>query len=167
MTMAVQVQPTASLADVRYQWDADTDILTVTLAPPPERGGASGSVEVQGVDGSWLTLDVVAGCIGGLQVAVWPTVKKRRSLTPPPVAEAADAALAGAGDPGDIVAFEVSAPVAAEADDAEHSFHFLLGRGRPARTVRIARDVLLELDDRLRVSGVWLLNVPPSPHSTT
>lgn len=166
MNMAVQVQPTTTLADVQYRWDADTDILTVTLAPPPGRGGASGSVEVQGSDGSWLTLDVVDGCIGGLQVAVWPTVKKRRSLTPPAVSEAADAALADAADPSDIVAFEVSAPVAAEADDGEHSFHFLLGRGRPARTVRIARDVLLELDDRLHVYGVWLLNVPPSPHST-
>ena len=32
-----------------------------------------------------------------------------------------------------------------------------------ARTVRIARNVLLDLDEHEVLSGLWLLNVPPFP----
>lgn len=162
MTIAVQVAPTAKLAEAHYRWDADTDILTVSLALPSGRGGASGSVELQGADGSWLTLDVVEGRIGGFQVAVWPRVTKRAALAPPEEAEAVSAALAGA-TVGDVLALEVTTRVAAEADAGEHLFHFCFGPRRPARAVRIARDVLLELDERRRIAGLWLLNVPPFP----
>jgi hypothetical protein len=34
---------------------------------------------------------------------------------------------------------------------------------RPARAIRFARDLLLELDERDRIAGLWLLNVPPFP----
>jgi hypothetical protein len=29
--------------------------------------------------------------------------------------------------------------------------------------VRLARDLLLDVDDKSHISGLWLLNVPPSP----
>ena len=52
---------------------------------------------------------------------------------------------------------------AAESDRAERTIHFRVGPRRPARAVRIARDVLLDVDARERIAGVWLLNVPPFP----
>ena len=60
-------------------------------------------------------------------------------------------------------AVEVDTPVAAESDDDERTIHFRLGPGRQVRTVRIARDMLLDIDTRDRLAGVWLLDVPPFP----
>jgi hypothetical protein len=42
--------------------------------------------------------------------------------------------------------------------------HFRLGKPRPVRTVRLGHDLLLEVDpESLRIAGLWMLNVPPSP----
>jgi hypothetical protein len=51
----------------------------------------------------------------------------------------------------------------AEADREERTIHFRIGKRRPVRTVRLAKDILLEVDTRDYLAGVWLLNVPPSP----
>ena len=83
MSVAVQLEPAANVPAVEYRWDADTDILTARLRGANGRTGMSGSVEVEGSDGSWLILDVASGCIDGVEVAVWPDVHKRRGLAPP------------------------------------------------------------------------------------
>ena len=88
MTVAVQLEPAASVPAVEYRWDADTEILTARLRGANGRTGMSGSVELEGSDGSWLILDVASGCIDGVEVAVWPDVHKRRGLAPPAAEEA-------------------------------------------------------------------------------
>ena len=50
-----------------------------------------------------------------------------------------------------------------EADEAEQVFHFMLGRRRQTRTVRFARDILVDVDGSNHLAGLWLLNVPPFP----
>ena len=126
----------------------------------------NGAIEVEGTDGSWLTLEIVRGRIGGVQVAVWPTVHRRAALSPPPAppcaafAQAADDAPARPAGP---VSLELSARVAVETDGAERSFHFVIGPPRATESARIADDLVLELDSRRRLAGLWLLNVPPFP----
>jgi hypothetical protein len=176
MSLTVQLAPIHDLPGVRYQWDPDTDILSATVDAPPDgaagavREGApaavhSGAIEVEGTDGSWLTLEIVRGRIGGVQVAVWPTVRRRTALTPPaaPACAAFAQAEEGAAAAPGPVSLELSARVAVETDGAERIFHFLIGPPRPTETARIAADVVLELDSRRRLAGVWLLNVPPFP----
>ena len=52
----------------------------------------------------------------------------------------------------------------AEADDTQRVIHFRLGKPRPVRTVRLGKDLLLDVDpESLRIAGLWMLNVPPSP----
>jgi hypothetical protein len=51
----------------------------------------------------------------------------------------------------------------AEADDSERTIHFRLGPSRQTKTVRIARDILIDVDGKDRIAGVWLLAVPPFP----
>jgi hypothetical protein len=51
----------------------------------------------------------------------------------------------------------------AESDEAERVIHFRVGSKRDVRAVRVARDLLLELDTQSRIAGLWLLNVPPLP----
>jgi len=63
----------------------------------------------------------------------------------------------------DVASLEVETPMMAEADEAERIFHFILGKSRPTRTVRFARDLMVDVDGSNNLAGVWLLNVPPFP----
>ena len=84
MSIAVRVEPLhGTPSDVEYRWDTDTDILTANLRARAVGEGASGSVEIEGSDGSWLILDLNGGSMHGVEVAVWPEVRKRSSLAPP------------------------------------------------------------------------------------
>ncbi|HEY0994876.1 MAG TPA: hypothetical protein VGD77_02680 [Gemmatimonadaceae bacterium] len=163
MQIPLQIEPSnGALADVDYRWDPDTDILSAQLRPGAVGEGASGAVEVEGKDGSWLTFDLTSGRIHGVEVAVWPTVQKFSILTPP--AEVEDArAVVRARDGRAVASLEVNTSVLAEADHAERVIHFRLGGGNRARTVRLGRDLLLDLDAQSHLAGVWLLNVPPFP----
>jgi hypothetical protein len=161
VNIVVQVEPSAAdPAEVEYRWDADTDILTAHCRPSGVREGLKGSVELTGGDGSWVNLDIAAGSIVGVEVAVWPPVQRRRTLQPP-AAEPAHLVVAPRRPATGIADFEVDSGLVAESDEAEQTIHFRIGKGRAARTVRIARDILIDVDRVSRLAGVWLLNVPP------
>ncbi len=169
MSVALQLEPALALPAVEYRWDSDTRILSAAVTgdhgeDAPLVRGANGSVEVEGEDGSWLTLDLDDGCVRGVQVAVWPSVRRQPGLSPPPARVGRARLMLPAGTAADVVlSLEVTAPLRAEADPGEENFHFVLGRKRAAVSVAIAADILLELDDRDHLSGLWLLNVPPTP----
>ena len=164
MSFAVQIEPAqGGIPDVDYRWDTDTDILTVAVRARAVGEGLCGSVELMGGDGAWLNLDVTAGRIHGVEVAVWPDVQKVAKLAPPTVIEDGRVAvpLRKLGD--DVGSVSIDTALAAESDQAERTIHFRVGPARTARTVRIARDLLLEVDPQGRIAGLWLLNVPPFP----
>ena len=164
MNIPVRIEPGAgSPAPVAYRWDEDTDILTAQVGDG--KGGRSLSVDVEGSDGSWLILDVSDERIRGVEVAVWPTVQKRSDLKPPAEIESVHVKVGREHSTNTVNAVEVDTPVAAESDHDERTIHFRLGHGREVRTVRIARDMLLDIDSRDRLAGVWLLEVPPVPVS--
>lgn len=165
MNIAIRIEPGngANEAPVEYRWDADTDILTAAVRQGVVGEGMTGSVEVMGSDSSCLLFDVTSGRINGVEVAVWPDVRKQTALQPPAQFEDARVTLpARASQPG-IASLNVDLSLIAEADSAERTFHFRIGTARAARVVRIARDILLDVDERSRLAGVWLLNVPPFP----
>jgi hypothetical protein len=160
----VRVEPAAGAAPaVEYRWDADTEILSAQLKPRSSGKGMSGSVELEGSDGSWLILDVSSGHINGVEVAVWPEVRMRSSLKPPGTVEDATVVVPARNSQPDVASLEVETPMMAEADEAERIFHFILGKSRPTRTVRFARDLMVDVDGSNNLAGVWLLNVPPFP----
>jgi hypothetical protein len=162
VSIAVRVEAlNGTPGDVEYRWDTDTDILTANIRVRAVSEGTSGSVEIEGTDGSWLILDLNGGSIHGVEVAVWPEVRKRSSLSPP--SDLIDGrVMVGSNDNG-IAAIEMNTALAAEADEAETTIHFKLGPSRQTRTVRIARDILIDVDGKERIAGVWLLAVPPFP----
>jgi hypothetical protein len=166
--VAVQLQPAdASPADVEYTWDPDTDILSAQLSPRAsgsgEGDGLSGSVGLEGNDGSWVILDVAAGRIASVEVAVWPDVRQLPALSVPTQIEDVQVVVPVSTTKADIASLEVDTHLVAEADAGQRNFHFRLGAPRGARTVRVARDLLFDVDDKNRISGLWLLNVPPCP----
>lgn len=164
MTIAVQLEPpTGAPSAVEYRWDADTDILTVRIAQVSERSGPAGSIELEGTDGSWLIFDLAGERIAGVEVAVWPDVHKSPALTPPVAVEDAYAIVPLHGMQPGASTIEVDTSLRAEADDAERVIYFRVGDERTARTIRLGRDLLLDVDPASRIAGLWLLNVPPFP----
>jgi hypothetical protein len=162
--VAVHVQPAdAAPADVEYTWDPDTDILSAQLSPRTSGDGLSGSVGLEGSDGSWVILDVAAGRIAGVEVAVWPDVRRLPTLSPPTQIEDAQVMVPTTKTKADVASLEVDTHLVAEADPSQRNFHFRLGAPCGARTVRVARDLLFDVDEKNRISGLWLLNVPPCP----
>ncbi len=164
MRIAVQVEPAAgSTPEVEYTWDADTEILSAQLTPHVAADGMSGSVGLEGSDGSWVILDVAAGTINGVEVAVWPDVRKLPSLSPPAAIEEARVVVPSRRSQPEIASLEMATRMFAEADATQRTYHFRLGKPRGARTIRLARDLLLDVDEKSQISGLWLLNVPPCP----
>ena len=164
--MSVALQLAASpgtVPRVEYRWDEDTDILTATLADPPPGEGLSGSVGVEGRDGSWLVFDVASGAIRSVEVPVWPTVRRHAELVPPGDVEPARVLVPARRSQPGLASIEMNTTLIADADVAERTIHFRIGKARPVRTVRVARDILLDVDAADYLAGVWLLNVPPSP----
>lgn len=167
MKIPIQVEPAADAAPaVEYRWDPDTEILSAQLHPRATGQGMSGSVEVEGSDGSWLILDVASGRINSIEVAVWPDVRTRNALKPPGSITEGRILVPSRKSKGDVTSLEVETPVSAETDESERVFHFTLGRPKQTRTVRFARDLLIDLDSSNNLAGLWLLNVPPFPSQT-
>jgi hypothetical protein len=165
--IAVQLEPpSGSPAKVKYTWDTDTEILSAQVSPRATGAGMSGSVGLEGTDGSWLILDVGAGRINGVEIAVWPDVRRISTLEPPAQIEDAHVLLPARESQPDVASMEMNTQLTAEADPSHRNFHFRLGKPRLARTVRLARDLLLDIDDKSHLSGLWLLNVPPCPSAT-
>lgn len=164
MRIAVQLEPSSgSTPEVEYTWDSDTDILSAQLSPHVVSDGMSGSVGLEGSDGSWVILDVAAGSINGVEVAVWPDVRKLPALSPPSTIEDARVVVPSRRSQPDIASLEMATRMIAEADANQRNFHFRLGKPREIRTIRLARDLLLDVDEKSQISGLWLLNVPPCP----
>ncbi len=164
MPIDVRITPTAAvLSPVEYRWDADTDILTATLMTLGVGDGVSGSIDMEGEDGSWVIFDIQAGDIAGVEVAVWPDVRKVRSLAPPSDAIPGRVIVPLLHAQEGTAALELDTRLAADADTDERMFHFRFGVARPARAVRFAQDLVLDLDASDGIAGVWLLNVPPFP----
>jgi hypothetical protein len=146
-----------------YRWDVDTEILTASIAVPDSGAGMTGSVEIEGSDGSWLILDVRGGAIAGIEVSVWPEVAIVPNLMPPAEVSSARVTLPSRPSQPGVASVEVDTRLTARADSAERTVHFRLGNPRVSTTVRAASDLLLDLDDNRQVVGVWMLNVPSFP----
>jgi hypothetical protein len=159
MSLTVQVEPMRrEPARMAYRWDTDTDILSAQLEDRTLDGPAA-VIELQGEDGSWVILDVCAGRIRGVEVAVWPDVRKLPSLLPP------------RAEPGDVVVGQrhaagssaIDSPLSADVDEPERTFHFRLGGSMESRVVEVAADLLVDVEPSGAIAGIWLLNVPPFP----
>jgi hypothetical protein len=160
MSLTVQIEPPRGATPaVAFRWDTDTDILSAQVEGKSPEGPAA-TVEVQGLDGSWMILDVRGGRIRGVEVAVWPDVRKRPALSPPEfepgevVLPARHAATGGSA---------VDSPLSAEVDDPERVFHFRFGPGAESRAIQVGRDLLVDVEPSGTVAGIWFLNVPPFP----
>ncbi len=158
------VARTGRAPHIAYRWDPETDILTGSVPNAAKKaGGLTGSVELEGGDGSFILLDVAGGAICGVEVVVWPDVRTAGSLAPPAEAENGDVVLPTRKSQPSVAAVEVDTALAIEANPAESVFHVRLGPARHTRPVRVADGLLVEVDDDSELAGLWLVDVPPFP----
>lgn len=152
-------------ARVSYRWDAETDILTGSVkgVVKEQEDGLTGSVELEGADGSFILLDVSGGAIRGVEVVVWPDVRTVQTLQAPAEPQAADVILPTRRSQPSVAAVEVDTPLTIETNPSESLFRVRVGPSRKVEVVQVADGLLVELDERQELAGLWLLGVPPFP----
>jgi hypothetical protein len=164
MNIMVRLDPRSTEAPpVTYTWDAETDILSAQVTPQRAGDGMTGSVGLEGGDGSWVILDLAQGQIVGVEVAVWPEVHERERLSVPAKVDEAQVSVPARTSQPSVASLEMNTVLVAESVASRDIFHFRLGPQRQTRTVRVARDLLLDVDAEAHIAGLWLLEVPPCP----
>jgi len=150
---------------ISYRWDSETDILTGAIkgGVKDAGGGLTGSVELEGADGSFILLDVAGGSIRGVEVVVWPDVRTVGALRPPAAAKDGDVQLPTRRSQPSVAAVEVDTALTIETDAAESVFHVRFGPPRRIEAVRVADGLLVEVDEQSELAGLWLTEVPPFP----
>jgi len=151
-----------ALPALRWRWDAETDILSGSFRQTLE-DGFDGTVELNDPEGAVAVLDIADGRLAGLDIVVWPEVETSRSLALPSGAESGQLVLAAPRRMRGAASFEVEAALAIRANATETLYHLRVGEAKPARTVRIADHLYIELDADDAIAGCWLANVPPFP----
>lgn len=151
------------LPRVSYHWSTETEILSVHFDGAEPAVGYTGAIELEDPGGAVLTLDVHAGSITLLEVAVWPEVETEARLKPPRTDRDARFTFPlRISQPG-VGVVEMDVPLAARRTPDDSVIHLRVGDGRPAGAVRVAENVVIETDDDGLLAGFWLLDVPPFP----
>ena len=165
MRYETKIQPLdGKLPRVSYRWDPETDILSAACKGMPKATGMNGSVDLEGSDGSFVLLDVAGGLLRGLDVVTWPDdIRTVDALTAPDAAADARVLFPSRRSQPAVAAVEVDTALVVEKNPAESVFHIRVGRVKPARIVRVADHLLVEVDKQSRLAGLWLLEVPPFP----
>lgn len=166
MQFETRIEPLdGKLPKVSYRWDPETDILTVACKGVTKGNGMNGTVDLEGADGSFVVIDVAGGALRGLDVVTWPDdVKTVAKLTAPePTKEGQVTFPTRKSQPG-IAAVEVDTAITVEKNDTDTLFHIRVGRTKGATVVRVGDHLLVEVDKQSRLSGLWLLEVPPFPN---
>ena len=153
---------TDPLPPITFRWDAETEILAGHFDPPAGGRGLTGAIEYTSPEGAVITVDVVRGVLCGVEVVVWPQTRQRDDLATPAAEPGRVTVPARPSQPG-VGAIELEAPIAAEATADERTIHLRLGRRRPATGWQVARNMVVELDEKRGIAGFWLLDVPPFP----
>ena len=151
---------------INYRWDAETDILTGAVkgaAKDDDNNGLTGSVELEGVDGSFVLLDISGGSIRGVEVVVWPDVRTVHTLQAPASQNDSDVMLPTRKSQPSVAAVEVDTPLTIETNPTESVFRVRIGPSRKVDVVNVAEGLLIELDENQELAGMWLVGVPPFP----
>lgn len=158
------IERQGSVPKIAYRWDPETDILTGSIRDRQDDShGLTGSVELEGSDGSFILLDVSGGAIRGIEVVVWPDVKTVAALQPPSRVKEGNVLLPTRRSQPSVAAVEVDTALTIETNPAESVFRVRVGPPRKVDVVRVADGLLVEVDDAGEVAGLWLMGVPPFP----
>jgi hypothetical protein len=164
--MALEIHVVARpepLPTLRWQWDAETDILTGSIKADPRGGGYTGTVELNDDDGSIAMLDVNSGVLCGIDIVVWPEITPIAGLAAPVEARHSQVVVPSRTAKRGVAAIEFDTTLTVSADPAESVYHVRIGTRRPVEPIRVADHFVVEVDAAQRLAGFWLEHVPPPP----
>lgn len=166
MQFEARIEPLeGKLPKVSYHWDPETDILSVACKGAGKATGLNGTVDLEGGDGSFVVIDVVGGCLRGVDVVTWPDdIRTRDDLAVPESVKDGRVVFPGRKSQPGIAAVEVDTALTVEKNQTESVLHIRVGRPRPVTAVRVADLLLVEVDKTSRLAGLWFLDVPPFPN---
>ena len=158
---AVERVAGGGLPSISWRWDPETDILSGTFRLASS-SRLDGTIELTDAEGSIAVLDVADGAVAGLDVVVWPEVTSARGLNPPSSTESGRVVLRGPRSDR-TSSVEIESTLTIRTNPGESIYHLKLGGLPSARAVRVADQLLVELDEEDGLAGCWLLGVPPFP----
>jgi hypothetical protein len=166
MNFEARIEPLGGkLPKVSYHWDPETDILSVACKGVAKAEGLTGTVDLEGGDGSFVVIDVAGGCLRGVDVVSWPDdVRTVAKLATPAAKKDGRLLFPSRTSQAGVAAVEVDTALAVEKNESESVFHLRVGRARPVTVVRVADRLLVEVDKQGRIAGLWFLDVPPFPN---
>jgi hypothetical protein len=166
MHFEARIEPLdGKLPKVSYRWDPETDILSAACKGGAKAVGLTGTVDLEGADGSFVVIDVAGGVVRGVDVVTWPDdIRTVATLAPPGGAKDARVVFPSRQSQPGVAAVELDTALTIEKNPAESVFHIRVGRGRPTTAARVADCLVLEIDKQSRLAGLWLLEVPPFPN---
>ena len=150
-----------ALPAISWRWDPETDILSGTFRSSGN-SRLDGTIELTDAEGAIAVLDVADGAVAGLDVVVWPEVTSSRSLALPSMVESGRVVLRGPRADR-TTSVEIEAVLTIRTNPGESIYHLKLGALPAARAIRVADQLLIELDAEDGLVGCWLLGVPPFP----
>jgi hypothetical protein len=168
MAFAAKVEKLdGKLPKIAYKWDPETEILSGSFKGGRKSGGLTGSVELEGAEGSFVVLDVLSGVVRGLEVVVWPETSVVDGLKPPEPKSNGQLVMPSRPSQPGIAAVEVDTNLSAEKRPDESVFHLRVGPSRKVDIVQLAEGLIAEVDTQGNIAGLWLVGVPPFPRERT
>ena len=166
MHFEARIEPLdGKLPKVAYRWDTETDILSVACRGASQGTGLTGTIDLEGSDGSFVVMDVAAGVLRGVDIVTWPDdIRTVAGLAPPEPAKEGRVVFPSRNSQPGVAAVEVDTALTIDKDPAESVFHIRVGRQRGTTPIRVADHLLVEVDKQWRLAGLWLLQVPPFPN---
>jgi hypothetical protein len=162
--MEARIEPLAgALPHIVWRWDPETDILSGSFKGTRTQTGLTGTVELADEAGSVAVLDVNNGVICGLDVVVWPEVTTVPDLKLPTLLTDGRVVLPQRPSRPGVASVEVDTALSVHTDPSESLFHIRVGPRREADLVRVADQLVIEVDRKGDLAGFWLTNVPPFP----
>lgn len=150
----------AALPPFDFHWDPETEILAGRHPLPAGADGFSGAWELESPTGAVVILETAGGALCGIEVVVWPDVERAAQLVAPYGVPEGRVVLSA--PEGSRALIEVETPISADATTNETLIRLRFGPAA-ARTVRVAENVLADLDERGRLAGLWLERLPLFP----
>jgi len=155
------------LPHIAYRWDPETEILSGQFKGSKKASGLTGSVELEGAEGSFVVLDVQAGVVRGLEVVVWPETTIADNLVPPEPKSKGQLVMPSRPSQPGVAAVEVDTQRSAAKRADESVIHLRVGPKRRVETVQLADGLIVEVDGEGNIAGLWLVDVPPFPQTQT
>ena len=153
------------LPRVSYHWDPETDILSVACKGVAKAQGMTGTLDLEGPDGSFVVIDIAGGMLRGLDVVSWPDdIRVVADLAAPADVKEGQLLIPSRKSQPGVAAVEVDTALTVDKNTDESVFHIRIGRSRPSTTVKVGDLLLVEVDKQAKLSGIWLLEVPPFPN---